>query len=173
MNIYIRTVLVPLAGILLVSSVQAQEGEGKRYITPPEYAENVYFGDAHIHTRISVDSSLWGNTLGPADTYKYVRGGEVTSFKGWTVKLGRPLDWTIISDHSDVWGFFQLMEDGAPIVMAEPKGVRWHDMIMNKKTIIVPMPTTQGTNLCSATAFGFVYFYPFRFCFIALPCKLG
>jgi len=108
--------------------------EKKRYITPPDFAENVYFGDAHIHTRLSVDSSLWGNTLGPADTYKFVRGGELTSFKGWTVKLGRPLDWTVISDHSDVWGFFQLMEDGAPIVMAEAKGVRWHDMIKNGQT---------------------------------------
>ncbi len=133
MNRLIYAVLLILGGTLLVLPVHAQETEKKRYITPPEYAENVYFGDAHIHTRISVDSSLWGNTLGPADTYKFVRGGEVVSFKGWTVKLGRSLDWTVISDHSDVWGFFQLMEDGAPIVMAEPKGVRWHEMILNKQ----------------------------------------
>jgi hypothetical protein len=112
--------LLALAGIFAFSTLSAQETEKKRYITPSENPGDVYWGDAHIHTRISVDSSLWGNTLGPADTYKYVRGGEVTSFKGWTVKLGRPLDWTIISDHSDVWGFFQLMEEGAPIVMAEP-----------------------------------------------------
>jgi hypothetical protein len=44
----------------------AETGE-KRYYTPPEYAENVYFGDAHIHTEVSLDASLWGNRLSPAD----------------------------------------------------------------------------------------------------------
>ena len=114
--------LLLTASALLATSLHAQESEKKRYIEPSKHSEEVYFGDAHIHTRISVDSSLWGNTLGPADTYEYVRGGEVTSFKGWTVKLGRPLDWTVISDHSDLWGFFQLMEQGAPNVVAEDKG---------------------------------------------------
>ena len=114
---------------LLATSLHAQESEKKRYIEPSKHAEEVYFGDAHIHTRISVDASLWGNTLGPADTYKYVRGGEVTSFKGWTVKLGRPMDWVVISDHTDGYGFFQLMESGEPFVLAEEKGVRWHETI--------------------------------------------
>jgi hypothetical protein len=37
----------------------------------------------------------------PADIYDYSRGEEVTSFKGWKVKLIRPLDFTVIADHSD------------------------------------------------------------------------
>ncbi len=115
-----------LVGALLVSSVQAQE---KRYINPPEYAENVYFGDAHIHTKLSIDSGLWGNTLGPADVYRYVRGEAVTSFKGWTVQIGRPLDWTVVSDHSDWYGFYQRIEAGDEYVLSEPLGVRWHDLV--------------------------------------------
>jgi opacity protein-like surface antigen len=75
-----------MASVLLNSSAQAAEKE-KVYVTPAEHPTQVYFGDPHIHTRVSVDSSLWGNTLGPKDTYKFVRGGEVTSFKGWKAKL--------------------------------------------------------------------------------------
>ena len=62
---FMKAILLSMAGVFLVSSVYAQDAQEKRYITPPEYAENVYFGDAHIHTRISIDSGLWGNTLGP------------------------------------------------------------------------------------------------------------
>ncbi len=130
-----KTTLLSLASVLFVLSVHAQEPQEKRYTPPPDtHPAQVYWGDAHIHTRISIDSSLWGNTLGPADTYKFVRGGEVTSFKGWTAKLGRPLDWTVVSDHSDAYGFFQMMERGDPFIVAEPEGVRWHDMIMNGQT---------------------------------------
>ena len=134
MNKHLRTALLSIPSILLVSSVHAQETQEQRYITPSEFPQHVYWGDAHIHTRTSVDASLWGNTLGPADTYTYLRGGAVTSFKGWTVQLNRPLDWSVISDHSDAYGFFQLMADGAPLVMAKPEGVRWHDMITNGQT---------------------------------------
>ena len=134
MNKHLRTTLLSLASISLASSVHAQETQEQRYITPSEFPQHVYWGDAHIHTRTSVDASLWGNTLGPADTYTYLRGGAVTSFKGWTVQLNRPLDWSVISDHSDAYGFFQLMADGAPLVMAKPEGVRWHDMITNGQT---------------------------------------
>lgn len=130
----LQTIVFSLIGVFVGSFLAAQEPQKKRYAEPSQHPSMVYWGDAHIHTRISVDASLWGNTLGPADTYKYVRGGEVTSFKGWTVKLGRPLDWTVISDHSDAYGFFQLMERGEPFVMAEAKGVRWNEMIKNKQT---------------------------------------
>ena len=130
----IQAIAFILIGVIASSSLAAQEPQKKRYIEPSQHPSTVYWGDAHIHTRTSVDASLWGNTLGPADTYKYVRGGEVTSFKGWTAKLGRPLDWTVISDHSDAYGFFQVMARGEPMVMAEPKGARWNEMIKNKQT---------------------------------------
>jgi hypothetical protein len=129
MNKHIKATLLSMASVLLVPSVNAQEAQEKRYYTPPDYAENVYFGDAHIHTRMSVDASLWGNNLTPADTYKYVRGGELKSFKGWTAKMVRPLDWTVISDHSDAYGFFQLMERGDPLVLSDPLGVHYVELL--------------------------------------------
>jgi len=125
-----KTILLSImTSVLLVSSVHAQENQGERYITPSESPQNVYFGDAHIHTRMSIDAGLWGNTLSPRDCYKFARGGEVTSFKGWKAKLGRPLDWTVISDHSDWYGFYQRIEAGDDYVLSEPIGVRWHELV--------------------------------------------
>ena len=101
-----------MSSVMLVSSVHAQEAEEKRYITPPEYAENVYFGDAHIHTTLSVDAALWGTRLRPGDVYRYARGEEVTSSRGWKTKLKRPLEWTVVADHTDAMGFYTFIEEG-------------------------------------------------------------
>jgi hypothetical protein len=129
----VRSTLLSVAGIALALPVHAQEATEKRYAPTPDYAENVYFGDAHIHTRMSVDAALWGNNLAPADTYKYVRGGEVTSYKGWTAKMMRPLDWTAISDHSDCYGFFQMIERSDPIIMSDPLGVHYVGLLKDGK----------------------------------------
>lgn len=123
--------------ILFTAIIFAQEKkfEGQRYKEPSNANPNeVYFGDPHIHTRISVDAALWGNTLGPADTYRFVRGEEVTSFKGWKVKIGRPLDWTIISDHSDFYGFYQRMAAGDSYVTDEPLGAHYYDLMQKGET---------------------------------------
>jgi len=101
----------------------------KRYFTPPDYADNVYFGDAHIHTALSVDAALWGTSLRPEDAYRYARGEEVTSHKGWNTKLKRPLEWTVVADHSDAYGFYTFIKDGADFIVAEPRGASWYQML--------------------------------------------
>ena len=126
------TLLFVMTCALFLSSAQAQEKD-KVYATPAEHPTQVYFGDPHIHTSISADAAMWGNALSLEDTYRFGRGGEVTSHKGWKVKLTRPLDWMVISDHSDVWGFYQRIRDGDPFVVAEPEGARWHKMIKEGK----------------------------------------
>ena len=133
MNKITFTVLTFLGGILLVLPLYAQDTEEKRYVTPHDYAENVYFGDTHIHSTLSVDASLWGSKMTSADIYRYSRGEEVTSFKGWKVKLIRPLDFTVIADHSDAYGFFTLIAEGVDFIVAEPQGARWHQLYKDGK----------------------------------------
>lgn len=68
------------------------------------------FGDQHLHTSFSMDAGAFGCRLGPRDAYRLARGEEVTASSGQPVRLSRPLDWLVVSDHSDGFGFFpQLM----------------------------------------------------------------
>jgi hypothetical protein len=115
------------------AAAQAQKKD-KVYATPVEHPTQVYFGDTHIHTSLSVDASLWGMNKGPEDIYRYARGEELTSFKGWKVKLIRPLDFTVIADHSDAYGFYNLIAEGPDFIVAEPQGARWHQLFKDGKS---------------------------------------
>lgn len=44
---------------------------------------------------------------------------------GLPVKLSRPLDWIVITDHSDMMGIAFDIQRGAPNIVAVPKGKEW------------------------------------------------
>ena len=110
----------------------------KVYPTKPSYspyaARNFptqpYFGDTHLHTSFSMDAGAFGARLGPREAYRFARGEQVTSSTGQPVKLSRPLDFLVVADHSDGYGLFPLIISGAPVIMSDPQGKRWHDMIL-------------------------------------------
>jgi len=87
------------------------------------------WGDTHLHTSISFDAGAFGATLLPDDAYKFAKGKEVISSTGQPVRLSRPLDFLVVTDHSDNMGFFPLLKSGAPAVMGSEKGRRWNKMI--------------------------------------------
>jgi hypothetical protein len=89
------------------------------------FPSNVYWGDSHLHTGLSLDAGLFGNILGHADAYRLARGEEIKSSTGLPVKLSRPLDWLVITDHSDLMGIATDIQKGAPNIMAVPKGKEW------------------------------------------------
>ena len=47
--------------------------------------------------------------------------------------VARPLDFLVVADHSDGFGFFPLIIGGDPKIMADPQGRKWHDMIHSGK----------------------------------------
>ena len=87
------------------------------------------WGDTHLHTAISFDAGAFGARLLPPDAYRFAKGEEVVSSTGQPVKLSRPLDFLVVADHSDNMGFFPKLQEGAPYVMANEKGRKWHEMI--------------------------------------------
>src|SRR5690349_12878924 len=87
------------------------------------------FGDQHLHTSFSLDAGAFGCKLGPRDAYRFARGEEVTSSTGQPVKLSRPLDWLVVADHSDGFGFFPQLMSGDQELLATPQGRKWYDQI--------------------------------------------
>ena len=91
------------------------------------FPSRVYWGDTHLHTGLSLDAGLFGNILSPEDAYRFARGEEVKSSTGLPVKLGRPLDWLVVTDHTDMMGIAPDIQRGTPNILAVPKGKEWHE----------------------------------------------
>ncbi|HUS59625.1 MAG TPA: DUF3604 domain-containing protein [Planctomycetota bacterium] len=89
------------------------------------FPERPLWGDSHLHTSLSVDAGLFGNTLPPSEAYRFARGEQVTSATGQPVRLSRPLDWLVVADHSDGMGLIADLRAGTPEVLAFEQGARW------------------------------------------------
>jgi hypothetical protein len=89
------------------------------------FPERPLWGDSHLHSSLSVDAGLFGNTLPPREAYRFARGEQVTSATGQPVRLSRPLDWLVLADHSDGMGLIADLRTGTPEVLAHEQGARW------------------------------------------------
>jgi hypothetical protein len=104
-----------------------------------EYPSQVYWGDTHLHTALSMDAGAFGNRLGMDEAYRFARGEEVVSSTGQPVRLSRPLDFLVIADHSDGMGFFPMLLAGDPIIMAKEEGRRWKKWLDEGKGVDVAL----------------------------------
>jgi hypothetical protein len=93
------------------------------------FPTQVYWGDTHLHTGMSMDAGAFGARLTPEDAYRFAMGEELTSSTGMQVKLSRPLDFLVVADHSDNMGFFPRLFAGEPELLADPTGRKWYDMV--------------------------------------------
>lgn len=89
------------------------------------FPSHVYWGDTHIHTGLSMDAGLFGNTTDTDTMLRFARGEEVMSASGQPVKLARPLDWIVTTEHSDGMGMITDLASGAPNILASEQGARW------------------------------------------------
>jgi hypothetical protein len=92
------------------------------------YPSAVFFGDTHLHTAVSVDAGTMC-TLGQEEAFQLARGEEVRSTHGLRVKLSRPLDFIVVSDHAEMYGLMPRLKKGDPAILASEKGRRWYDML--------------------------------------------
>ena len=89
------------------------------------FPERPLWGDSHLHTSLSMDAGLFGNSLPPREAYRFARGEEVVSSTGQAVRLSRPLDWLVIADHSDGMGMVGDLAAGKPETLGYEQGGRW------------------------------------------------
>jgi hypothetical protein len=118
-----------LTSLTAIASSEATSDAAKDYspYATSTQATNVYWGDSHLHTGLSLDAGLFGNTLGPDDAYRFARGEAITSASGIPVKLARPLDWMAVTDHTDLMGIAADIQSGTPNILADKKGKEWHE----------------------------------------------
>jgi len=98
-----------------------------------DFPTRPFFGETHLHTSFSMDAGAFGARLGPKDAYRFARGEQVISSTGQPAKLSRPLDFLVVTDHSDNMGFFPDLFAGKPEILADPTGRKWYDLIQSGK----------------------------------------
>ncbi len=111
-----------------VSAPSAAKPEWNRAYSPyadRKYPTHVYFGDTHHHTANSGDAFMAGDRLGPEDSYRFARGEQVTSSSGVPVKLSRPLDFLVVSDHAEGLGLMNEVYKGNPTLVSDPTVAGW------------------------------------------------
>lgn len=104
-------------------SVQGQKKGGQGY------ASQVFWGDTHLHTSNSIDAFGFGNRLDTEAALRFASGETVTSTRGMQAKLSRPLDFLVISDHSDGLGATKALYEAPRLLVRDPVLRRWWDMM--------------------------------------------
>jgi hypothetical protein len=135
--------LATLAWLLVPLAASAQERASKDdYVAPKKnyspyldrhYPDRVLWGDTHLHTSYSTDAGMVGCRLGPEEAYRFARGEEVQSSTGQRVRLPRPLDFLVVADHSENLGLAPMINRSDPLVLKNPTGKKWHDMVKSGK----------------------------------------
>jgi len=93
------------------------------------FPQRVYWGDTHLHTYYSFDAGAAGTRLTPEDAYRLARGEEVTTNTGQQIRLSRPFDFLVVTDHSDSLGAIVKFIEGTPEILANPQTRAWHEAI--------------------------------------------
>jgi hypothetical protein len=130
------TALIATAGTAAAQFMPSEDSlsglyPGKAYspYAQRSFPDRLLWGDTHLHTGLSVDAGLFGARLGLDDAYRFARGEEVIASGGQPARLGRPLDWLVIADHSDAMGFFNDLAQGKPSILEYEQGRRWYDAL--------------------------------------------
>jgi len=110
-----------LAGVLALVGASAgnarafERTEQREGCAGHEPLRQPFFGDLHVHTTYSFDAWAQGTVNTPRDAYRFARGESVgvqpygSGGKPLrTVRLDRPLDFAMVSDHAEMLGETEL-----------------------------------------------------------------
>lgn len=107
----------------ILLSKAAYSGESYSSYVNKVYPSNVYWGDTHLHTSISIDANWMGNkTLGPAEAYRFAQGKSVVAHNGMRAKLSRPSDFLVVADHAFNMGLIDSFENTDPALLKTASG---------------------------------------------------
>ena len=116
------TLLVRALALLPLSALA---GETYSPYADDSFPTKVYWGDTHVHTALSGDAFVLGTRLMPDEAYRFAKGETVRGTGGEEVRLRRPLDFLMVSDHAENLGVLPRLavDDGS--VPATETSRRW------------------------------------------------
>ena len=120
--------MVGLMASFATGASQAQEYAPR---AREEVPTQLLWGDLHVHSSYSFDANSAGNTsLPPADAYRYARGEAVVANSGMTARLEQPLDFLVVSDHSEYMGVLPAIRSEDADFLRDPGAQRVRDVVV-------------------------------------------
>jgi hypothetical protein len=90
-----------------------------------DYPDNVYFGDTHLHTALSLDAYPDGNKRnGPDEAYRWAKGEVIAGDDGVPTRISKPLDFLMVADHAEYIGYIKGLADHNKSLRATETGKR-------------------------------------------------
>ena len=106
------------------------------------HPNNVYWGDTHVHTNMSIDANGLGNrNLTPTDAFRFAKGEQITAHNGQPVKLRRALDFMVVADHASRMGIMPKLVQADPDLLKTDLGKDWY-----KRLTQTPFSTKEVLN---------------------------
>jgi hypothetical protein len=113
---------------LVVFTLPVAAAEQMSYSGPAEddFPRQVLWGDTHVHSNLSLDANMSGNAKVDAETaYRFARGEVVTGHNGMEVRLRRPLDFLLVSDHAEYVGVMDGLRRQDALLLENETASRW------------------------------------------------
>ena len=143
----ISALLACVCSVALLSSASAQESfgvgtvaiQGKPSYSPyagRNFPTQPLWGDTHLHTALSLYARAAGVILTHDYAYRFAKGEEVTSSHGMPLRIGQPLDWLVITDHSDAMGAMNEVIAGNANLLTDPTVRDWHNRLKQPDKLV-------------------------------------
>lgn len=160
-SFFLRVLPLLFLGAIASVSYAAQRGPCDHY----NAQRQVFWGDLHVHTSLSMDAYNFGTRMLPADAYRFARGDRVKLKPlDYKVQLERPLDFAAVTDHASDAGATRLCTDPdspsystakcvgyrAPIVFNKDAGVKDSVRKLAAKTGGLEPGSLSSADICGA-----------------------
>ncbi|MGB0932292.1 MAG: DUF3604 domain-containing protein [Chitinophagales bacterium] len=99
--------------------------------------KNLYWGDTHLHTNYSSDAFLFGTMMAnPDEAYRFAKG-EVMVYPptGEKIKIKRPLDFLVVTDHAEGLGTLNKARKKDPMLLSTEAGKKLAAIVDGKPGI--------------------------------------
>lgn len=145
-----RAVLDDPTGEVARMRTTAPSPQAVGYAPARKQPARVLWGDMHVHSANSPDAFASGLRFTPEETFRIARGERFISASGLPAQLSRPMDFIVLSDHSEALGLVAQLAAGNPAFEADPTLRRWQQMIRaggtEARAAMVEMITAQAKN---------------------------
>ena len=97
-----------LSACLSANAAEPSLADQKLLYSAPvrENITNLYWGDLHLHSKLSADAYILQTRLTSDQAFQFARGETVKADNGMPAKLRRPLDFLAVTDHAEYLGIY-------------------------------------------------------------------